>query len=419
MAKKSLRKTIIIFFAVITFLLVCCYTVLLQHFFIRGLDLNTEVQLAVEAYRYNEKYKKQSDIPLPSNSNLSAYTEYEQLPEKIKKKIAGKAVVEGRYITINDEEYEYHKLYPFLRADGKIVYFLFSERFDDVKSLPTMKQFDMYFLYTPLLLGGACILLILSSAWFMLRRVARPVEKLSNWAVQIKPDSLEKKPESFIYEELDTLAGLFHEGMQRLNDSAKREQQFQKFASHELRTPVAVMLNNVELLQRLGIEQNALLNPPFLRMKKATYKMHHMSNLLLWLCRDDAAPLPVSAVHLHVLLHDAINENLYLTNGKEISIHTKINEVTVQAPQIALQILISNLIRNAFQHTHQGGVCIETVDNGVMITNDQKQGDNSIKKDSFGFGLELSKQLARKIGCELTLLPKPTTYTVLVYFKDS
>lgn len=419
MAKKSLRKTIITFFTAITFLLVCCYTVLLQHFFIRGLDLNLEGQLAIEAFRYNEKFKKQPNVPFPGNTNLSVYVDYDNLPEIIKNEIAKQNIVAGQYLTVNDEEDEFYKLYPFRRADGKVLFFLHHEQFEDVKSLATMKQFDMYFLYSPLLLGLTCVLLIISSAWFMLRKVAQPIEKMSNWTAQINPDSVKNEPENFIYEELNRLAGFFHESMQRLNDSAKREQQFQKFASHELRTPVAVMLNNVELLQRLGIEEYSLLNPPFERMKKATYKMHHMSNLLLWLCRNEAAPLPVNTVKLNELLRDVINENLYLTNGKDISIYTNIKEVTVEAPQMALQILLSNLIRNAFQHTHQGGVCIDTMDCGVVITNDLKTEGSSTGNESFGFGLELSKQLAHKIGFKLTLLPQPTTYTVIVSCKSA
>ncbi|MBU0536983.1 MAG: ATP-binding protein, partial [Gammaproteobacteria bacterium] len=61
------------------------------------------------------------------------------------------------------------------------------------------------------------------------------------------------------------------------------------------------------------------------------------------------------------------------------------------------KILLDNLIRNAFQHTHEGEVTIYQRGNLVRISNREIDSNTMLSEElGFGLGLDLSRKLAER-----------------------
>lgn len=88
---------------------------------------------------------------------------------------------------------------------------------------------------------------------FITKRTIRPVVLMTESAKKISSSNLEQKLEVSKHDdELDNLAQTFNELFARLKTDFDRERQFTSDVSHELKTPVAVILGQTNLLRRWG-----------------------------------------------------------------------------------------------------------------------------------------------------------------------
>ncbi|MCQ2576186.1 MAG: HAMP domain-containing histidine kinase [Treponema sp.] len=112
-----------------------------------------------------------------------------------------------------------------------------------VKQLPKAAAL----LFLPMLLISFFICL------FITRHTLRPVVKITDKAKNISSSNLDDHlPLTGKADELDELAGTFNELFSRLKRDFDRERQFTSDVSHELKTPVAVILGQSNLLRRWG-----------------------------------------------------------------------------------------------------------------------------------------------------------------------
>jgi two-component system sensor histidine kinase MprB len=111
--------------------------------------------------------------------------------------------------------------------------------------------------FSALALGGLGLTVLAS--WGVVRRTLRPVQKLTETAVQIaETRDLTLRISSYGNDELGRLAGSFNTMLDALERSLGAQRQLVMDASHELRTPLASLRTNVEVLRdidRLSPEQ--------------------------------------------------------------------------------------------------------------------------------------------------------------------
>jgi two-component system sensor histidine kinase ArlS len=93
------------------------------------------------------------------------------------------------------------------------------------------------------------------------RQFVKPIARLSNTMGKIKYSGLAERVE-FIdnKDELSKLSQVFNEMMDRLEESFHQQNQFVEDASHELRTPIAIIEGHLKLLVRWGKEDPTILN---------------------------------------------------------------------------------------------------------------------------------------------------------------
>ncbi|OLQ77764.1 hypothetical protein BIT28_05380 [Photobacterium proteolyticum] len=251
----------------------------------------------------------------------------------------------------------------------------------------------------------------------MMRSVASPVEKLRDWAKSLSADSLKQAAPDFRYNELNTLATLIQNSLNLVQEGLEREQVFLRHASHELRTPIAVIRTNTELLKKLGTSNPDKSQAIVERIERASLTMGHLTDTLLWMSRESTSSLPAEYVDLGVLLEELVDELHYLLQGKSVSIEVETSPHSVLLPVIGCRIVLTNLIRNAFQHTQHGRVVITQVENTVLIQNSNSDSQSGETSDlGFGLGLDLTEKLVKRFGWQYEHRKEVTGHVVKVRF---
>lgn len=91
------------------------------------------------------------------------------------------------------------------------------------------------------------------AALLITRRTLKPVEQMTETARKIGSANLDQRlPVSGRNDEIDTLAVTFNDLFARLQEDFENERQFTSNVSHELKTPLAVILGQANLIRRWG-----------------------------------------------------------------------------------------------------------------------------------------------------------------------
>lgn len=278
--------------------------------------------------------------------------------------------------------------------------------------------------------GLAAIALFSFFLIMLMRKIAKPIESLRNWAKSLDHTNLQKQPPDFTYNELNTLATLIRSSLVSAHDSLTREQQFLSYASHELRTPISVVRSNVELLNRLSEKTPLTEKQQFtvLRIERAALTMSDLTNTLLWLSRRDEQKIEPEPVNLHEKINTLCKELDYLLNGKQVKvcISTDDENVTINAEAISCHIVLTNLIRNAYQHTQNGTVNIVQHGSSVTIVNSNQHEKSALNNTNtseqgtmgYGLGLQLIDKIIKRHNWSYTIYDTPERYEVIIDFDE-
>lgn len=204
--------------------------------------------------------------------------------------------------------------------------------------------------------------------WLLIKKFAGPVVTLQRQVKKIDINA-EKFPIIDRDDEIGQLSLAYSQMWQRLRGFVKREQEFTRFASHELRSPVMIMRGNLELLES-QLKNTELNNRIYKRLDTATRRMSMLIETFLWLGRE-------SKEHQHSLtrmdqtdLTRLYNELCLGYTDQQLSrLDCEISDVRWNVSLNTLSIMLDNLIRNALQHTNSD-VLLRFNDSGFTIENE-------------------------------------------------
>ncbi len=271
--------------------------------------------------------------------------------------------------------------------------------------------------------GLAAIALFSFFLIMLMKKIAKPIESLRNWAKSLNHSNLQKNPPDFTYNELNTLATLIRSSLISAHDSLTREQQFLSYASHELRTPISVVRSNVELLNRLN-EKTPLTEKQQLtvqRIERAVLTMSDLTNTLLWLSRRDEQQIESEPVNLSEEINTLCGELDYLLSGKKVKllINTDDENSIINTEATSCHIVLTNLIRNAYQHTQGGVVHITQHGSRVTVMNSNNTYSTEHIAMGYGLGLQLSEKIIKRYGWGYNIYDTPERYEVVVDFGEA
>jgi two-component system OmpR family sensor kinase len=182
-----------------------------------------------------------------------------------------------------------------------------------------------------------------------------PVERMRRRAQDIGAGELhERLPEPGTGDELDRLAVTLNELLSRIEQAVERERRVIDDASHELRTPVSILLTRLEVARRQHLDRQAL-EAVLDEAAGDARRLSRLADDLLLLARADQGRLPLRPEPLDVmdLLETAARRgrDAAADDGREIVARLGIpgGAVVLADPDRTAQVL-DNLIGNSLRH---------------------------------------------------------------------
>ena len=226
-----------------------------------------------------------------------------------------------------------------------------------------------------LLVVSIPILLLCATAggYWMSRRALAPVDQITQAARNISVHNLSSRlvvPKT--RDELQRLSETLNSMLERLEAAFKKITQFTADASHELRTPVALMRTRAELSLRKPRSAEEYRNA-LAEVHSELEKTSSLVEKLMVLARADygAETLQLATTNLGEVVRDACDQGATLAESKQIDFHKQIPQqpIWIEADPHALGRLFLILIDNAVKYTPPGGhVEVEvTGENGCAL----------------------------------------------------
>ena len=366
----------------------------------RATELTTTSLMQLEAQSLVRQVADQPGLPLPEGNTFSAYRQWKEIPEALRLHFAHPPNVSGEIFEAT-----------VTAADGEVEYLYLLHHVDDVYgelyllSRHTAAEVEAVFLdlfYAAMQKAFWITSIIFIALFFLVRwligRTTKPLAQFSQWSSQLGENPDQPLNVSFSVEELNQLASQLRDGVNRIQAFNQREQQFLKHASHELRTPLAIIQAS---LDTLNLRNDQLNQPVVQRALKASSNMRQLSFALLWLARESERPIEKSQVEVRSLCDQIIADHRYLISDRDIDIRTHISVDVLEIERDLFFIVISNLIKNAFQHSTNGIIDLEISDGGLRIVNPanaERYVEAGISTSGFGLGLQLVQRICRKLN---------------------
>lgn len=194
--------------------------------------------------------------------------------------------------------------------------------------------------------------------WFLVSRGLAPLDRLAKAVATRSPKALEPLPEQKAPEEVLPLVRSLNDLLGRLAEALAAQKAFIADAAHELRTPIAAMQLQAQLVERAQTEEER--QAGIEDLKAGIQRAGHAVRQLLTLARqepDMAAAKPFISVALSELAKSVIGDQIALAAAKDIDLGLAgaDERALVLGDTEGLRILLANLVENAVRYTPPGG----------------------------------------------------------------
>lgn len=214
--------------------------------------------------------------------------------------------------------------------------------------------------------GVAMVVLALLLGGWLARRTTAPLSRLADAVADATPERLPPGfAAGFADDEVGVVARRLDDLIARVGEFVEREREFTRDASHELRTPLTVIRTATE---RLGTEPG--LSDGARRhldhIAQSARQLEQTVVLLLSLAREQTSTEAALAIPVLPVLERVIVEQSPLLEHKPVEVQVDVgSDVFTALPVAVLNILLSNLIGNAFAHTREGRIVVD-MDGGTL-----------------------------------------------------
>ena len=258
-------------------------------------------------------------------------------------------------------------------------------------------------------------LVALGVAYFLVRRLNRPLRALSHAAREIGRGKSPPPVDESGPDEIRAVASAFNQMSEDLAQKERERATFLAGISHDLRTPLARLRLNIEMLGNNADEQTRS------GMEQDIEDMDGIIGQFLDFARQEQDDALVAS-DLNQIARDACER--FVRQGA--SIQTELADLpSVKLRPVAMQRLLANLLDNAVKHGNQevlvrtaignGGVLLSVLDRGPGIPESESERlkqpftrlDSARSgKTGAGLGLAIVDRIARLHGGKFDLLPR-------------
>ncbi len=234
-----------------------------------------------------------------------------------------------------------------------------------------------------MLLPAVLLVLVAASViWFGVRSGLRPLETLRSELADRSQTDLRQVTVD-VPEEIQPVVTEINGLLMRLDTALTSQRNFVSDAAHQLRTPIAALLAQVEAAQQESGTSSSGILPG---IHAAAGRLGHLVEQLLALARADPSLAQASTEVSLVDLVRTVAENwLPKAIGKDIDLGFELTPALVVGNELLLQELLANLLDNALRHTPAGGI--------VTVSCRQEGGKAWLGVEDSGPGIPESERL--------------------------
>lgn len=309
-------------------------------------------------------------------------------------------------------------------SDGK--YQLLGFRFKDrgrtyyaiAKAYDIFGERKMHYLSVLLIFTFLVVTVLVIVLSFILSDIiTKPVSKLAQNIEIISPDNLSRRVlTDSTNDEIGFLAGKFNELLDRLESAFKFQVHYIHHLSHELKTPLAIMMTNAE--RSLAENENDKLRTSLQFQQNAIMELSNIINALLDISKTEQKLIDIHSdtIRIDEIVFECMEEIRFLNNTIAFDLDIRHvadeNDLTVKGNSRMIKMVIMNLMKNAVNYSlhmrpaihissTNGKIDISFRNDGALIDADDQEklfrhsfrGKNSDSVKGFGMGLVLSQRI--------------------------
>lgn len=231
-------------------------------------------------------------------------------------------------------------------------------------------------------------------------------------------------------DELYQLGESFNVFLHKLDVSFDQQRRFVADASHELKTPIAIIEGHTHMIQRWGKKSPEVLDESLALMMNETRRMKELIAQLLLLAESEE-PVPLEAVEvcdLKMTLSELLPQTVHV--NPEVKLDYVDNPsggaALIRMPANASYQVLRNIIENALKYTPKGGTVIirlqqdkegqltvSVADTGIGISSEQlphifdrfyrTESSRNRTRGGSGLGLAIAKTIMERYGGSITI----------------
>ncbi len=237
-----------------------------------------------------------------------------------------------------------------------------------------------------ILISVLLILISIIISFFMARRIAKPISRITKSAEQLAAGNYSVKFEGGDYSEINQLASTLTYAGQEISRVDTLQRDLIANVSHDLRTPLTMLKAYAEMIRDLSGDNPQKRNEHLEIIIDETDRLALLVSDMLDLSKMESGSqkLNYSEFNIKSLLEDIVSRYKGLSKKRDYEIDlTTDKEMTVRCDVIKIQQVIYNLINNAINYTGE--------DNKVFIRQINKESCVRIEFSDTGEGISEDK----------------------------
>ncbi|WP_299143665.1 HAMP domain-containing sensor histidine kinase, partial [uncultured Vibrio sp.] len=340
--------------------------------------------LDTEANRYTSEYERYGeDTLLPNANEFSTYWSEYELPQWL-----------SNYKTPGFYEYllgtEDKHFIVFKHPSGKgMMYIVFRDDADDY-----LDDYEWSLHYYTMLLGGFISLTMVFYSIYLVRSLSRPLNQIEQKISLMQPDQPSFEVNT-AYAETRHIEQTLLNSKNDISGYFQREEEFSRFASHELRTPIMVIQGSAELLAKVE-SQPPIAMKAILRVQEASEQMRVLTDMFLLLGKEGVDAHRFSEHDLETMVRQQLKELAVLFAKQDSSYRLDVTKsAIVHAPESFIAVVMNNLIKNAFSYSI-GDIEIQLTEKELVIVN--RHDGNETYNAGYGCGLIIVQRICERMN---------------------